>query len=94
MSENVNVPVWREHENWLERRRRRQIDRERWIARDWLAVKQIADAAWVISPEGLYAYQAERAIREHQDHRTEEHLAAWARFDASWLCGLLERTAP
>jgi hypothetical protein len=94
VSPELDVEIWREREQWLERLRRRRIERERWTARDWLAAKQIADAAWVVSPEGLYAYQAERAIREYQNHRTDEQLAAWARFDDRWLCELLERTAP
>ncbi len=89
----LDVEIWREHEQWLEQRPRRQIERERWTAAEWLAAKQSADAAWVSNPSGLYVYAAEYALRKVAHRRIEKRLAAEAAHGPSWLCGLLERRA-
>jgi hypothetical protein len=93
MSASLDAAVWREHEAWLERRPRLRVERERWTDADWSAVRSLADREWELSPAGLYVYEAEHALRKHQNWRIDRLLAYEAEHGPAWLAALLERTA-
>jgi hypothetical protein len=84
--------LWREHEEWLRRRARLAVERERWTDEDWTVARALADVAWDAHRANLYLYDAERALREQHYLRTAARLAQEARFDAEWLLGVMEVT--
>ena len=92
MKESLDARVWREHEQWLERRARLRVERERWTEVDWATARLAADAAWDACPDGLYLYAAEQALRERHYERTHARLAAERRRGVEWLLDVLERT--
>ena len=84
--------VWREHEEWLRRRARLAVERERWTDEDWTAARALADTTWDAHRSNLYLYDAERALREQHYRRTAARFAREARLDVDWLIGVLEAT--
>jgi hypothetical protein len=93
---DVDAAVWQEHEAWLERRPRLQVERDRWTDGDWDAAKQMAAAAWDApgrDARELFLFVAQRALFEHHCRRVDARLAVEASHDAAWLLAVLERTA-
>jgi hypothetical protein len=88
----LDARLWREHEQWLDRRARLCVERERWTDEDWATARLAADAAWGAHRSNLYLYDAERALRERHYRRVEARLAAECRLGVEWLLGVLERT--
>jgi hypothetical protein len=96
VSGSVDAAVWEEHAEWLERRPRLLVERDRWTDGDWDAAKRLAVAAWDEPGRDLselFVFVAQRALFEHHCYRVDARLAFEASHDPAWLLTVLERTA-
>jgi hypothetical protein len=70
------------------RRVARNIERHYWTDAEWELARVLADDGWRRHPTGLYLYAAERALREVQFVRGQQHWEQLAAADARFLAVL------
>lgn len=67
---------------------RRDWRTEQWDTGDWARARELADEYWSAIREGLYVYEATRALRnvayEHERARLEEE----ERVEWEWYCAI------
>jgi hypothetical protein len=63
-SDPISEQEWRGHQIWLRIHQHRELERARWTTRDWQLVRERADVAWELNPEGVYLYKALKACED------------------------------